>query len=63
MPDHIHIFIGMKPACCMNDLMREVIKSSNTFIKENELSQVPFSRQDGFGAFSYSLSHINSVYK
>jgi hypothetical protein len=47
----------------MNDLMREVKKSSNTFIKENELSQAPFSRQDGFGAFSYSLSHFNSGYK
>jgi REP element-mobilizing transposase RayT len=63
MPDHIHIFIGMKPTCCISDLVREVKKSSNTFIKENELSKAPFSWQEGFGAFSYSHSHINSVYK
>ncbi len=24
MPDHIHIFIGMKPSCCLSDLVREI---------------------------------------
>ncbi|HRD39918.1 MAG TPA: transposase, partial [Bacteroidia bacterium] len=27
MPDHVHIFIGLKPNCCLSDLMREVKKS------------------------------------
>lgn len=28
MPDHIHILIGMKPICCLSDLIREVKKST-----------------------------------
>lgn len=63
MPDHIHIFIGMKPSCCISDLVREIKKSSSIFIKENNLSSKPFNWQEGFGAFSYSHSQIDSVYK
>lgn len=63
MPDHIHIFIGLKPSCCISDLVREIKKSSSTFIKENNFSKQPFNWQEGFGAFSYSHSQINAVYK
>ena len=63
MPDHIHIFIGMKPTCCISDLVREIKKSSSTFINDNQLSAKPFNWQEGFGAFSYSHSHIDTVYK
>jgi REP element-mobilizing transposase RayT len=24
MPNHIHILIGMKPSCCLSDLVREI---------------------------------------
>lgn len=61
MPDHIHIFIGMKPSCRISDLVREIKKSSTEFIKENEFCQGKFSWQEGYGAFSYSHSHIDSV--
>ena len=63
MPDHIHLFIGIKPSCCLSDLVREIKKSSNDFIKENKLSKYKFNWQEGFGAFSYSHSHIDNVYK
>lgn len=63
MPDHIHIFIGMKPTCCLSDLVREIKKSSNTFIKESNFTKSKFNWQEGFGAFSYSHSHIDNVYK
>ena len=63
MPDHIHIFIGMKPSCCLSDLVREVKKSSNNFINENKLSKFKFSWQEGYGAFSYSHSQIDAVAK
>lgn len=61
MPDHIHIFIGMKPNCCLSDLVREIKKSSNSFINEKQFTQIPFYWQEGFGAFSYSFSHIDNV--
>ncbi|HOK61729.1 IS200/IS605 family transposase [Tenuifilum osseticum] len=63
MPDHIHIFIGMKPSCCLSDLVREIKKASNEFINENKLSNFRFSWQEGYGAFSYSHSQIDNVVK
>ncbi len=61
MPDHIHIFIGMKPTCCLSDLVREVKKSSNEFIKEKRFTPAHFQWQEGFGAFSYSHSSLDNV--
>ena len=61
MPDHIHIFIGMKPNCCLSDLVREIKKSSNSFNNEKQFTNIPFYRQEGFGAFSYSFSQIDTV--
>lgn len=63
MPDHIHLFIGMKPSCCLSDLVREIKKSSNEFVNKNKLAKGKFNWQEGFGAFSYSHSHIDNVYK
>jgi len=63
MPNHIHIFIGMKPSCCLSDLVREIKKASTVFIKEKKLSKYKFTWQVGFGAFSYSHSHIDRVAK
>ena len=63
MADHIHIFIGMKPSCCLSDLIREIKKSSNEFIQLNKFSKFNFSWQDGYGAFSYSHSQIDAVVK
>ena len=61
--DHIHLFIGMKPSCCLSDLVREIKKSSNTFIKEQKFTNYKFEWQEGFGAFSYSHSSIDQVAK
>jgi len=63
MPDHIHIFIGMKPTCCLSDLVREIKKSSNEFIKEKQFLKSKFEWQEGYGAFSYSHSSIDNVVK
>jgi putative transposase len=63
MPDHIHIFIGMKPSCCLSDLVREIKKSSNEFIREKKFSKFKFNWQEGYGAFSYSHSVIDNVVK
>ncbi|MGB9694288.1 MAG: IS200/IS605 family transposase, partial [Fervidobacterium sp.] len=63
MPDHIHLFIGMKPSCCLSDLVREIKKSSNEFIAEKKFSNFKFNWQEGYGAFSYSHSQIDAVVK
>jgi len=61
MPDHTHFLIGMRPTCCLSDLVREVKKSSNEFIKEKGFCPSRFQWQEGFGAFSYSHSSLDNV--
>ena len=59
--DHIHFFIGMKPTCCLSDLVREVKKSTVAYIKEQGHIKSAFYWQEGYGAFSYSHSHLDRV--
>jgi REP element-mobilizing transposase RayT len=61
MPDHIHILIGMKPSCCLSDLIREIKKSSNDFITTRKLAKFKFNWQEGYGAFSYSHSQKENI--
>ena len=61
VPDHIHFLIGMRPSCCLSDLVREIKKSSNQFVKDNKFSKFKFAWQDGYGAFSYSHSQLDKV--
>ncbi|MBC7523101.1 MAG: IS200/IS605 family transposase [Flavobacterium sp.] len=61
MPDHIHIFIGLKPSCCLSDLVREIKKASNIFINEKKFCPFKFEWQEGYGAFSYSHSALDNV--
>jgi REP element-mobilizing transposase RayT len=61
MPDHIHFLIGMKPSCCLSDLVREIKKSSTDFVNEGNFIRSKFHWQEGFGAFSYSHSSLNDV--
>ncbi|MCC6722401.1 MAG: IS200/IS605 family transposase [Bacteroidia bacterium] len=61
MPDHIHFLMGMKPSCCLSDLVREIKKSSNEFINEKKFLPFKFQWQEGYGAFSYSRSVLDNV--
>jgi putative transposase len=61
MPDHIHFLIGLKPSCCLSELVREVKKSSNDFINDKKLCKHKFYWQEGYGAFSYSHSNLSNV--
>ena len=59
--DHIHILIGMKPSCCLSDLIREIKKSSNEFIKDKRFTKFRFQWQEGYGVFSYNHSNLGNV--
>jgi putative transposase len=61
--DHVHLFIGFKPAYCISDLVRDTKNNSTNFINNKKFIKGKFSWQDGYGVFSYSQSHINKVYK
>lgn len=63
MPDHIHIFIGQKPAESLSDLVREIKNATNDYIRDQHFSPFKFDWQAGYGAFSYSRSHMDTVCK
>ncbi len=63
MPDHVHIFVGLKPAMAISDLVRDIKNNSSNYINEQKFTPHKFCWQEGFGAFSYSHSSIDHVYK
>ena len=62
MPDHIHAFIGLRPIMSISDLVRDIKNNSSNFINNKKWLKGKFSWQEGYGAFSYSHSHIEKVY-
>ena len=63
MPDHVHIFIGYQSAQSLPELMRDIKAGTSGFINEKKWMPGRFQWQEGYGAFSYSRSQIDSVIK
>ncbi len=63
MPNHAHIFVGLKPTQSISDLVRDIKTNSSSFITEKKFVRGKFSWQEGFGAFSYSHSQVDAVVK
>jgi len=61
MPDHIHVFFGMRPTQSLSDLMQDVKGDSSKWINTNKFVRGRFSWQEGYGGFSYSKSQANRV--
>lgn len=61
MPDHIHLFFGMRPNQSLSELMKLVKGDSSKWINQKGFINGRFSWQEGFGAFSYSKSQVNQV--
>jgi REP element-mobilizing transposase RayT len=61
MPDHVHVFFGMRPVQSLSDLMQDVKSGSSRWVDDNQLVKSKFSWQEGYGAFSYSKSQVPKV--
>ncbi len=61
MPDHLHIFFGMRPTQSLSDLMQDIKAGSSKWINEKKFIKEKFEWQTGYGAFSYSKSQISNV--
>ena len=61
MPDHLHMFFGMRPTQSLSDLMRIVKGESSEWINSNRLSRTRFNWQEGYGAFSYEKNKLEIV--
>lgn len=61
--DHIHILIGLNPNDKISDLVACIKRESSSFINEKKFFRGKFHWQEGYGAFSYSRSQLDDVYK
>lgn len=61
MPDHVHMLIGRQPDPALSDLIRDVKANSSNFINRKRWVRGRFNWQEGFGAFSYSRSQLDTV--
>ena len=63
MPDHVHLFVGFKPTISISDFVKEIKVESNQFINSKKWVDGKFKWQEGYGVFSYSPSHVDTVVK
>jgi REP element-mobilizing transposase RayT len=61
MPDHVHVFFGMRPTQSLSDLMQDIKGSSSKWINEKRFTKIRFEWQQGYGAFSYSKSEVPRI--
>jgi REP element-mobilizing transposase RayT len=61
MPDHAHLLIGLDAHLSLSELVRDIKANSSRFVNQKGWVNGRFSWQEGFGAFSYSRSQIDSV--
>ncbi|MDQ6813837.1 MAG: IS200/IS605 family transposase [Bacteroidota bacterium] len=59
--DHVHVLIGMRPIQSLSELMQDIKGSSSKWINEKKFTKQKFEWQEGYGAFSYSKSHLSNV--
>ena len=61
MPDHIHILIGLHPEQSISSIIQNVKTENSKWINDQQFTPSKFAWQQGYGAFSYSRSHLSRV--
>lgn len=59
--DHLHILAKLSPKLAIMDVLRDIKAVSSKWVNDRQLSPVRFEWQTGYGAFSVSQSHVDSV--
>jgi REP element-mobilizing transposase RayT len=60
--NHIHLLFGLNHSSSVSDIKRDVKNNTTNYINKNNYSIGRFSWQEGYGAFSYSRSQIETIY-
>lgn len=60
--DHMHCFLGLKPAVSVSELMKTVKAKSSKYINDHTLTKERFEWQEGYGVFSYRQRDVNQIY-
>jgi REP element-mobilizing transposase RayT len=59
----MHLLIGLNPNDRISDLVATIKRSSSLFINQQHWFRSRFHWQDGYGAFSYSRSQLEKIYR
>lgn len=58
--DPVHLLLGLRATHCLSDVVREIKKASNAWIRE-EMREPLFSWQEGYAAFTVSATSREGV--
>lgn len=61
MPDHLHLFVSLRPVVTVNDFIQKIKAESTEYINAQRWIARKFVWADGYGCFSYSHSHLERV--
>ena len=61
MPDHVHILLGLHQEQSISSIIQNVKTESSKWINNKKFTPAKFAWQEGYGAFSYSKSHVPRV--
>ncbi len=59
--NHVHLLTRHAKTMTISDFMRELKRSSSSWLKAQDFDLAHFHWQDGYGAFSLSPSHVETV--
>ena len=61
MEDHVHILCYMSRILTVAEMIRDLKKESTKWLKKKDVSLGSFFWQEGYGVFSISPSHVDSL--
>ncbi len=56
--DHVHVFLGLKPAMALSDLVRDVKNNSSNFINDHHWIKGRFCWQEGMEHFHTAIPKL-----
>jgi putative transposase len=59
--DHVHVVIELAKQVNISEVAKHLKGFSSRWINKEGLTETPFAWQDGFGAYSVSPSHLESL--
>src|SRR6185295_7686483 len=60
--DHMHCFLGLKPAVSVSEVVKTIKAKSSKYINEHSLTKNRFEWQEGYGVFSYRQRDVDQIY-
>lgn len=61
--NHVHILLGLNPSKSISETVLGLKRNTTLYINQNKLCSWRFAWQEGYGAFAYSKSQVERVYK